>query len=64
MHDKHPWLMYLAQKEKKKKANPNGMPKTLMLSNMQQKSLRREKPEDKPKSVQAEHLWEKTLEMK
>jgi len=48
--------MYLAQKKKKKKANPNGMPKTLMLSNMQQKSLRREKPEDKPKSVQAEHL--------
>jgi hypothetical protein len=50
-------------KKKKEEANPNGMPK-IMLSNMQQKSLRKEKPEDKPKSDQAEHLREKTLEMK
>ncbi len=63
MHDKHPHLMYLAQKGKKK-ANSNKMPKTLMLSNMQQKSLRREKPEAKPKSDQAEHLQKETLEMK
>lgn len=52
---KHPRLMYLAQK--KKKANSNGMPKTLMSSKMQQKSLRREKPEAKPKCDQAENTY-------
>jgi hypothetical protein len=45
------------KKEKYKEADPNAMPKTLMPFNGQQKSMRRENLNGRPKGNQVKHLW-------
>jgi hypothetical protein len=59
LHGKHLRLTHFARKKERKKErkDPNGMPKTLMPSDGQQKMVGGKKLGGKPKGDQVEHLW-------